>query len=67
MTAETQRDFKSDVKGGFLTIKEFSLAEMAEEQQSGRLGRWEKQPEPGDTPQNRLKATHSNPVATTTA
>lgn len=40
---------------------------MAEEQQSGRLGRWEKQPEPGDAPQNRLKATHSNPIATTTA
>ena len=38
---------------------------MARNGRSGRLGRRERQPEPGNTPQNRLKATHSNHRATT--
>ena len=40
---------------------------MARSGRSGRLGRRERQPEPGNTPQNRLKATHSNHRATATA
>ena len=40
---------------------------MARNGRSGRLGRRERQPEPGNTPQNRLKATHSNHRATATA
>ena len=47
--------------------KEFPYAGIARSGRSGRLGRRERQPEPGNTPQNRLKATHSNHRATTTA
>ena len=62
---DAQKDAKAMQRAMFWVQKEFPYAGMARSGRSGRLGRRERQPEPGNTPQNRLKATHSNHRATT--